>query len=184
MRKIITFVLCGVTVLVSCLYTWGSEGLSAGCPEVLDTVSGALSPETKPVRVMAVYDADPAVQNNILSDNETSGYTFTDSEGVTVTVSKMPRKVAVLFSSYADIWVTAGGTVDVTVYESVERGFADEDAVIVDPGSGHDAINLETLIAAEPDFVIGTADYEGQKEAVEFCRSVGIPAASFRVECF
>ena len=118
------------------------------------------------------------------ADNRTGGYTFTDSEGVTVQLAEKPKTVAVLFSSYADIWECAGGKVDITVYESVERGFAGEDAVIVDSGSGHSTIDLETLIAAKPDFVIGTADYDSQCQAVEFCRSAGIPSALFRVESF
>lgn len=115
---------------------------------------------------------------------ENAAYTFTDSEGTTVALAHKPERVAVLFSSYADIWTTAGGTVAVTVGESVERGFADGGAVIVDPGSGHSTIDMETLIAAEPDLVIGTTDYACQRDAVNFCRSVDIPAALFGVESF
>lgn len=111
-------------------------------------------------------------------------YTFKDSNGVSVTLNEKPKKVAVLFSSYADIWTTAGGNVDITVGESIERGFANADAVLVDSGSGHTAIDLETLVAEQPDLVIGTADYECQVSAVEFCRSVGIPSALFKVESF
>ena len=111
-------------------------------------------------------------------------YSFLDSEGKTVTLSERPKKVAILFSSYADIWVTAGGTVDITVGETIERGFADEDAILVDRGAGHTTIDLETLLHAQPDLVIGTADYACQAEAVEICRAAGIPAALFRVEQF
>lgn len=110
--------------------------------------------------------------------------TFTDSLGAEVTLPERPVKVAVLFSSLADIWVSAGGEVDITVYESVERGFADGGAVLVDGGSGHSAIDLETLAEADPDLVIGTADYESQRKAADFCRTAGIPAALFRVESF
>lgn len=42
-------------------------------------------------------------------------YTFTDSAGVSLTVKQPPQRVAVLFSSFAEIWQTAGGTVAVTV---------------------------------------------------------------------
>lgn len=115
---------------------------------------------------------------------EIFSFTFTDSTGSTVVLNSRPMKVAVLFSSYADIWVTAGGMVDITVGESVERGFADDKALLVDSGSGHTSIDMETLMAGEPDFVIGTADYASQTEAVEFCRSAGIPGALFKVESF
>ena len=109
-------------------------------------------------------------------------YTFTDATGATVTLDERPLRVAVLFSSFADIWVTAGGTVDITVGEAVERGFAPETAVLVDAGSGHTAIDTERLIAEEPDLVIATADYAHQVDACELLRSFGIPAAAMRVE--
>lgn len=119
-----------------------------------------------------------------IADGDAFPYTFKDSDGISVTVTEKPKKIAVLFSSYADIWVTAGGSVDITVGESVERGFADKSAVLVDGGAGHSTIDMETLIASKPDIVIGTADFECQAEAVRFCRSAGIPAAAFRVESF
>lgn len=112
------------------------------------------------------------------------GLTITDDTGAIVTLPPKPERVAVLFSSYAQIWQLAGGTVSVTVGESVERGFADASAVLVDGGAGHSTIDLEALVAAGPDLVIGTADYAGQVAAAEFCRSVGIPAVCLRVESF
>jgi len=110
--------------------------------------------------------------------------TFTDAEGREVTLPAKPRTVAVLFSSLADVWVTAGGTVDVTVGETVERGFAANSAVLVDAGAGHSSIDLEALVAAKPDLVIGTADYPCQAEACRFCADHGIPAAALRIESF
>ena len=111
-------------------------------------------------------------------------YTFTDSLGKTVTLDEKPRRVAVLFSSYVDIWIAAGGTVFATVYESVERGFVEDGTPVVDSGAGHTAIDTEALVALEPDFVITTADYAVQRETAEFMNSLGIPAASFSVESF
>lgn len=121
---------------------------------------------------------------NVSDSTENTGYhcSFQDSLGVAVTLEKKPETVAVLFSSYAEMWTLAGGRVAVTVGESVERGFAAEDVVLVDEKAGHSTIDLEALIAAKPDFVIGTADYECQAEAVAFCREQGIPSAAFTVE--
>ena len=110
-------------------------------------------------------------------------YTFTDDAGREVVLKAAPQKVAVLFSSFADIWKTAGGTVVVTVGESVERGFADESAVLVDAGAGK-TINTESLIAAEPDLIIGSLDIEAQADAVKLAAQAGIPAAAFKVEAF
>ena len=111
-------------------------------------------------------------------------YSFTDSTGKEVILQKAPKRIAILFSSYADIWVTAGGKVDITVGESIERGFADISAILVDEGSGHSTINTELLIASEPDLIIGTADYECQRKTVEFTSEHGIPSALFKVETF
>ena len=48
---------------------------------------------------------------------------FTDSLGETVELSKRPENVAVLFSSFAEMWTLAGGEVAGTGGESIERGF-------------------------------------------------------------
>ena len=110
-------------------------------------------------------------------------YTFTDDAGYEVTLSARPQKVAVLFSSFAEVWTLAGGEVAVTVGESVERGFAAADAVLVDDGAGK-SINLELLLAAEPDLVICSADVEAQRQAAELLHGADVPVACFRVESF
>ena len=111
------------------------------------------------------------------------GYTFTDDTGTAVTVPEKPEKVAVLLSSLADLWITAGGTVDITVGETVERGFAAETVILVDAGAGK-TIDLEGLIAAQPDFVLYSADLSGQLACADTLRTAGIPAAGFAVETF
>lgn len=111
------------------------------------------------------------------------GYTFTDDIGAKVTVPEEPETVAVLLSSLADLWITAGGTVDITVGESIERGFAGENTILVDAGAGK-TIDIEGLIAAKPDFVIYSADLSGQRSCAEMLRTAGIPAAGFHVETF
>lgn len=114
---------------------------------------------------------------------QAESYTFTDSAGYTVAVSK-PQRVAVLFSSLADIWVSAGGALAITVGETVERGIVAADTVVlVDTGAGK-TIDREALIAAAPDLVITSADIEAQRECAAFLRENGIAVAEFRVECF
>jgi len=117
------------------------------------------------------------------AENEGKAITFTDDTGRVVTLDKQPVKTAVMFSSLADIWVTAGGEVNVTVGEAVERGFAAEGTPLADEGAGK-TLNAELLIAEEPDFVIFTADIQGQTEAAEIIRNAGIPCASFSVDSF
>lgn len=108
---------------------------------------------------------------------------FTDDTGTVVDVPQKPEKVAVLLSSLADLWITAGGEVDITVGESVERGFVEEGAILVDDGAGK-TIDLEGLIAAEPDFVLYASDIAGQLECADALKAAGIPAAGFAVETF
>ncbi len=110
-------------------------------------------------------------------------YSFTDSEGREVKLAAKPQKVAVLFSSYAEMWTLAGGEVGVTVGESIERGFAAEGTPLVDAGAGK-TIDREALLAEDPDFVIASADIAAQAELAGYLDSVGIPCALFRVDCF
>lgn len=115
--------------------------------------------------------------------SEEKQISFTDSMNHLVSLDKTPETVAVLFSSYAEIWNLAGGTVSVTVGESVERGFAPLETPLVDDGAGK-TIDMELLLAAQPDFVIGSADIDAQVEACGLLRQAEIPAALFRVDTF
>lgn len=111
------------------------------------------------------------------------GYAFTDSTGHEVVLSGQPARVAVLFSSLADIWQLAGGKITITVGESVERGICGADTLLVDNGAGK-TVDTEALIAAAPDFVIVSADIPAQVEAAALLRTAGIPVAELRVESF
>ena len=113
--------------------------------------------------------------------SQSTSLQFTDSTGAAVALSGRPERVAVLFSSYAEIWHLAGGQVAVTVGESVERGFAGSDAVLVDEGAGK-TINHELLLQAQPDLVIASADIPSQVEACRVMARAGIPCALFRVD--
>jgi len=109
--------------------------------------------------------------------------TVADDTGVEVAVPLKPKKAAVLLSSLADLWITAGGSVAVTVGETVERGFTDDSVVLVDEGAGK-TVNLEALIAAQPDFVLYSPDIAGQLEVRDALLAAGIPAVGFKVETF
>ena len=119
--------------------------------------------------------SEPDFVNTVIS--------FTDETGENIMLPQNPEKVAVLFSSFADIWVNAGGEVSLTVYEAVERGFADENVILVDSGAGK-SIDNEVLLASAPDLVICSADIEAQLDTAKICRAAGIPAVALRVEGF
>ncbi len=114
-----------------------------------------------------------------------SGYSvsFTDSTGKEFTLTEEPKRVAVLFSSFAELWQLAGGEVAVTVGESVERGFVPDGTPLVDDGAGK-KIDLERLLIEEPDLVICSADIAAQAETAETLNSLSIPAAQFVMESF
>ena len=95
-----------------------------------------------------------------------SVFTFTDDTGTEISVPYEPQTVAVLTSSLADLWITAGGNVDITVGETVERGFVDANVLLVDDGAGK-TVNLERLVAAQPDLVLYSSDLSGQAECAQ-----------------
>ena len=104
----------------------------------------------------------------------------TASEGE---ITEAPKNAAVLMSSLAEIWKEAGGEVSITVGESVERGFADDSAILVDSGAGK-TVNTELLISLKPDIVICSEDIPAQVEAAELLKDAGIRTEIYRVESF
>ena len=93
------------------------------------------------------------------------------------------RRVAVLFSSFAEVWQLAGGEVAITVGESVERGICEEGVLLVDQGAGK-TIDTELLLSYRPDLVIGSADIPAQAEAAKILENAGISCVLFKVDTF
>ena len=110
--------------------------------------------------------------------------TFMDASGFTTTFKEKPKNVAVLFSSYAEIWQLAGGTIDITVEETVNRNLVSKEEVkLVGQGSGKE-FNYELLLSYQPDLVILTADYEAQLKLADQLRMFKIPVLVLKVESF
>lgn len=109
-------------------------------------------------------------------------HTFTDDLGREVTVGSLER-VAVLLGSYADVWVLAGGS----VCAAPDDAFEDFDLSLPE-----DAVNLgsirnlrlELLLAAEPDFVLGSTNTPQNLEWQQSLEGAGIPVAYFDVNGF
>lgn len=110
--------------------------------------------------------------------------TFTDDLGREVTAAR-PRRVAALIGSFADVWCLAGGRdtlaaaaddswtqFDLDLPENVERLGA-----VKEP-------NVEVLLAAEPDFVLGSAKTAADLELQELLEQSGIPVAYMDVSSF
>ena len=98
-------------------------------------------------------------------------YSFIDSSGTKITLSKKPENVAILFSSIVEIYNNAGGETNITVFESVERNLTTNDVILVDSGAGK-VINNELLASANPDFIIGSIDISEQVKTCKMFKTV------------
>ena len=109
-------------------------------------------------------------------------YRFTDDLGRTVNVASAKR-VAALIGSFAEIWCLAGGR------DSLVAA-ADDSWTSFDLGLDESVVNLgavktpslEALLAAEPDFVIGSCNTEADIKLAEILDGAGIPTACFDVQ--
>lgn len=110
------------------------------------------------------------------------GITFTDALGHAVTVEKTDTVVA-LMGSFAELWLTAGGTLaGVTDDAYSERGL-DLPNTVVQLGS-YKSPNIERMIVLEPDLVILSADTDEHVALYETLKDAGITAAYFSVMQF
>lgn len=116
--------------------------------------------------------------------NEEMAVTFTDDLGREVTVED-PQRVACLIGSFADIWYLAGGADDiVATAEDTWRYFdlpLDED--VVNLGATKE-LNLEQLIACDPDFVLASCNTAGNVELEATFEEMGLNVAYFSVSSF
>ncbi|MDO4620685.1 MAG: ABC transporter substrate-binding protein [Lachnospiraceae bacterium] len=112
------------------------------------------------------------------------GVTFTDALGREVTVTSWDR-VAAMPGSFADVWVLAGGKeqLKATVADAWESFSLDLSDDVVNIGSILEP-DVEQLIAAEPDFVIASANTTSNVELEELLTEAGITTAYFDVNSF
>lgn len=111
----------------------------------------------------------------------TAGYTFTDDLGREVTVASTER-VACLLGSFADVWHLAGGEIGAAADDAWEDFDLPLEGAV---NLGHTKqLSLEALFAAEPDFVIASANTEVDVQWMPTLESAGIPTAYFDVSDF
>ena len=109
---------------------------------------------------------------------------FTDALGREVSVSE-PQRVAALIGSFADVWCLAGGkdTLAAAAGDTWTQFDLDLPETVADLGAVKSP-SIETLLAADPDFVIGSANTAADVELMELMDELGIPAACFEVTSF
>ena len=81
--------------------------------------------------IVCLLTALPSCRSGDGTDNSNPYLSVTDALGNEVTLFARPQRVAVLFSSLAEVYTLAGGEVAVSVGESVERGILREDVLLV-----------------------------------------------------
>lgn len=115
---------------------------------------------------------------------DTQGLTFTDDLGREITVDQ-PQRVVSLIGSFADIWYLAGGIDTLVATTNATWTYYDlplrEDIVNL---GGSKALNLEQLIACEPDLILASCGTDRNVELEETFTSMGLNAAYFSVNSF
>ena len=110
--------------------------------------------------------------------------TFTDDLGREVSVGR-PSRVAALIGSFADVWCLAGGRDTLVAaandaWTSFDLGLDEE---VSDLGAVKEP-NLEVLLAARPELVIGSVSTTADLELEPTLTQAGIPVAYFDVDGF
>ncbi|MDD7199588.1 ABC transporter substrate-binding protein [Parafannyhessea umbonata] len=115
-------------------------------------------------------------------------YTFTDDLGRKVTVKSHKRVVACM-GSLADAWQLAGGTL-VGASDDAFGHYAVDSSKVSGVGRST-SLNLESILALKPDFVIMTGIADGkhstgvsQADAKSALTEAGVPVAFFKVTTF
>lgn len=110
--------------------------------------------------------------------------TFTDDMDREMTVEN-PQRVVCLISSFSDIWCLAGGADQIVAATDATWKFFDlplrEDVVNLGPAKD---VNMEQLIACEPDFVLASCGTDRNVELEATLDEMGIPTAYFNVDNF
>jgi len=113
---------------------------------------------------------------------DNGGFTFTDDLGREVTVTS-PQRVAALLGSFADIWYLAGGTICAAPDDAWEDFSLPLPENAVNLGMTK-RLSLESLFAAEPDFILASANTQLNLDWMDTLEATGIPTAYFDVADF
>ncbi len=109
------------------------------------------------------------------------GVAFTDDLGRTVAVED-PQRVAVLIGSFAQVWCLAGGKEQLvaTANDAWTQFDLELSEEVVNLGATKE-LNLELLLASEPDFVIASCNTGTNVELLDTFEAAGLNVAYFRV---
>lgn len=126
--------------------------------------------------------SDTNGQSNLTESNAEITVTFTDSLEREVSVSN-PKRVAALIGSFADMWYLAGGE----IVAAPDDAWNDLDLPLSDDTLNLGKLNrlsMETLLSADPDFILASSQVRVDVDWLETVESMGIPIAYFNVSDF
>ena len=139
----------------------------------------ACAPQTQnEVQTAPTSQTEDTVQTTAASETEVR---FTDDLGREVTVDN-PQRVICLTASYADVWCLAGGADSIVATTNATWTYFDlplkED--VVNLGSSSE-LNLEQLIACEPDLILASCGTDRNMELESAFEEMGMNVAYFSV---
>lgn len=139
----------------------------------------ACAPQTQnEVQTAPTSQTEDTVQTTAASGTEAR---FTDDLGREVTVDN-PQRVICLTASYADVWCLAGGADSIVATTNATWTYFDlplkED--VVNLGSSSE-LNLEQLIACEPDLILASCGTDRNMELESAFEEMGMNVAYFSV---
>lgn len=122
------------------------------------------------------------LQHNVAQIEDT--VTFTDDLGRELTI-KRPERVVTLISSFADIWHLAGGVDQIVATTNATWTYFDLPlkSDVINLGATK-SINLEQLIACEPDLIIASCGTDRNLELEDSLEQMGLAVAYFSVNNF
>lgn len=135
-------------------------------------------------RIFALFLAFALCLGPAARGEEAKAVIFEDDLGRTVTVEE-PKRVAALIGSFAHMWYLAGGLDSLAAAASDSwTGFdiplGEE---VINLGSTK-KVSLETVIAAQPDFILASVNTDADLALREPLEALGIPTVYFQVSTF
>ena len=131
--------------------------------------------------------SEPAETEGVISEEAgalkiPASVTFTDALNRVLTIEP-PRRIAALMGSFADIWCLAGGadTLAAASDDAWDSFGLDLGENVTNLGSFNE-VNLELLLAAEPDLVLASSSLQGHLELLDTFEQAGISIAYFDVQ--
>ena len=130
---------------------------------------------------IAPYDPLDAVMLESLQAPSSAHPFGTDKLGRDVSISQKPQRVIILDYNALDLWYHAGGTAVGRTGHILVDSRADEDEMgseiknVPIMNEAHDPVNIEMIVAQEPDLIIISPTSKTHLEAVESFEQYNIP---------